>query len=48
MPELKSGIEDILQDADASIRYYDITGREVTAPQRGQLLITSDHRKIIY
>lgn len=48
MPGSQTGINDIVQDAGGDVRYYDITGREVVNPVRGQFLITSDHRKIIY
>ena len=48
MPGSQTGINDIVQDAGGDVRYYDIMGREVVNPVRGQFLITSDHRKIIY
>lgn len=48
LPGFKSGITDIVQDVTENVRYYDITGREVHNPVRGQFLITSDRRKIVY
>ncbi|MDE7387897.1 MAG: glycoside hydrolase [Muribaculaceae bacterium] len=50
LPDLNpSGVAEITADgANAPVRYFDVTGREVMAPARGQLLITSDRRKIIF
>ncbi len=48
LPDLTAGITEIEVDSNAPIRYFDVTGREVLNPVRGQFLITSDHRKIIY
>lgn len=48
MPDLKSGMDQIMQDSTTDVRYFDIMGREILTPEHGQFLITSDRRKIIY
>lgn len=41
--EIEAGVP-----SSASAKYYDLQGREVAAPRRGQLLITSDRRKVLF
>lgn len=46
-PEL-SAIEEIAAGSDATAtRYFDLQGRPVATPRRGQLLITDTHRKLL-
>lgn len=45
--EVQDSIEEIaVEGSDADTTYYDLQGRRVAAPRHGQLLITSDHRKV--
>lgn len=44
----KDGISEITDEANAPVRYFDVAGREVAVPVRGQLLITSDRRKVVF
>ncbi len=49
MPDLEStGISDIINDDNAvNVEYYDLYGRRVKNPLPGQIVVTSDHRKLI-
>ncbi len=49
MPDFTTiGITEINAGDEAPVRYFDVTGRQVAVPVRGQLLITSDRRKVIF
>ncbi len=45
----EDSISDIIASgSEGAVRYYDLQGRPVAAPRRGQLLISSDRRKVIF
>lgn len=43
-----SGIEGVNADDDADIKYYDLSGRRVLHPQKGQIYVTNKKTKIMY
>lgn len=44
----QDSISEIVTEGTSEVRYFDLQGRPVAAPRRGQLLITSDRRKVIF